>query len=153
MISRLIIGVSLAAVLLSAFACSKLFPPPLEDQKRHIDAGQFRSAILERRAFLELWGTPTYTHVEATHFFVAPDGRYVPEFRVSLGEAPAGWDGSAVFADAVFLGYPERGELLGFIDERLVSREQLSTDAIHAIAKKWQYEGQFKTRLEAPSKP
>src|SRR5215216_2028354 len=125
--SRLVIGVSLAAVLLIGSACARIFPLPLDEQKSRIEAGQFRGAILQRQAFVELWGPPTYSHAEVTHFFVAPDGSYIPEFRVPLGEAPSGWDGSAVFADAVFLGYPERGELLGFVDDRLMSREQLST--------------------------
>jgi hypothetical protein len=150
--SRSLIGVSLAAALL-VFSSCMFVPPPLEEQKRQIDAGQFYGRILEPRAFLELWGEPTYLHTETAQFLRAPDGRYVPVFRLGMGEVPAGWDGSIVVESCQFMAYPERGELLGFVHDQLLYREQLSTQAIHAIAKKWQYEGQFKTRLEAPSKP
>ena len=55
--------------------------------------------------------------------------------------------------DGYFLGYPDRGELLGFLNDRLVYRERLSADEIHAIGKMWKRESMFKTRLETPAVP
>jgi hypothetical protein len=51
---------------------------------------------------------------------------------------------------AEFWIYPERGEVLGFVDDRLIYREQLATQRLHKLAKQWRYEQQFKTRLETP---
>jgi len=58
----------------------------------------------------------------------------------------------------VFLAYAERGELLGFIEDRMVYREQMTAAQIHEIGKKWQHEAIFRTRLEtdlsaSPNKP
>ena len=137
----------------AVLGCS-LFPASLDEQKRYISEGHFHARPISRRAFLELWGPPLYEHVELTQFFPAPNGNYVPAFRMKLGETPPGWDGTIVSDTGDFWGYPERGELLGFIEEQLVYREQLSTERIHAIAKKWQFESQFKSRLEfSPGNP
>ena len=41
----------------------------------------------------------------------------------------------------------------GFLNDRLVYRERLSADEIHAIGKMWKRESMFKTRLETPAVP
>ena len=55
--------------------------------------------------------------------------------------------------DGYFLAYPDRRELLGFLNDRLVYRERLSADEIHTIGKMWKRESMFKTRLETPAVP
>jgi hypothetical protein len=128
-----------------------VMPPSLDEQKRLIHDGQFHTKMLTRQAFIEAWGKPRYEHVESTRFYVTLDGNYVPQFRVPMGEAPAGWINDVVSENGYFMAYPERGELLGFIEDRLVFREQMATEKVHAVAKKWQFESQFKTQLEAPT--
>ena len=130
---------------------------PLEEQKAHIRKHSLPFQVLSMQAFLETWGKPTYVHQETTQFYPVKSGNYVPRFRAPLGEPPPGWDASVVSEPAIFLGYTDRGELLGFIDSRLVYREQLTASQIHEIGKSWQHEAIFKTRLEtdfqAPPKP
>lgn len=130
---------------------------PLEEQKAHIRKHSLPFQILSTQAFLETWGKPTYVHQETTQFYPVKTGNYVPRFRAPMGEPPPGWDASVVSEPAVFLGYTDRGELLGFIDNRLVYREQMPASQIHEIGKNWQHEAIFKTRLEtdfqAPPKP
>ena len=121
---------------------------PLEEQKSHIRKHSLPFQVLSMQAFLETWGKPTYVHQETTQFYPVKSGNYVPRFRAPLGEPPAGWDASVVSEPAVFLGYTDRGELLGFIDNRLVYREQLTASQIHEIGKNWQHEAIFKTGLE-----
>lgn len=142
----------LIAVLASTFAGCSLIPPSLDEQKRFIADGQFHARPLSRRAFLELWGPPMYEHVALTQFYMSPNGNNIPVFRLEIGERPAGWNGSILYEVGDFWAYPERGELLGFIEEDLVFREQLSTEKIHVLGRRWQFENQFKTRLESPSK-
>jgi hypothetical protein len=134
----------LAAILLVLEGCAV----PLEEQKAHIRKNSLPFQVLTTQAFLETWGKPTYVHQENTQFYPVKTGNYVPRFRAPLGEAPAGWDASVVSEPAVFLGYVDRGELLGFIDNHLVYREQMTASQIHEIAKNWQHEAIFKTRLE-----
>jgi hypothetical protein len=122
--------------------------PPLDEQKAWIQKNQIRTQVLGRQAFLETWGKPTYEHYEWTQFFPLENGNYIPAFRVPLGEAPPGWDSGAVYGDALFFGYVDRGELLGFLDGRLVYRERLSAEEIHLLAKKWKKEELFKTGIE-----
>ena len=103
-------------------------------------------------------GQPTYVHQENTQFYPVKTGNYIPRFRTPLGEAPPGWDASIVSEPAVFLGYAERGELLGFVEDSMVYREQMTAAQIHEIGKKWQHEAIFRTRLEtdlsaSPNKP
>jgi hypothetical protein len=121
---------------------------PLEEQKSHIRKHSLPFQVLSMQAFLETWGKPTYVHQETTQFYPVKSGNYVPRFRAPLGEPPPGWDASVVSEPAIFLGYTDRGELLGFIDNRLVYREQLTASQIHGIGKNWQHEAIFKTRLE-----
>jgi hypothetical protein len=121
---------------------------PLEEQKAHIRKNTIPFQVLSTRAFLETWGTPTYVHQETTQFYPVKTGNYVPRFRVSMGEPPPGWDASVVSEPAVFFGYVDRGELLGFIDDRLVYREHMTAPQIQEVGKKWQHDAMFKTRLE-----
>ena len=145
---------ALAAVLLIFFEGCGV---PLEEQKAHIRKNALPLQVLTIQAFLETWGKPTYVHRENTQFYPVKTGNYVPRFRAPLGEVPAGWDTSVVSEPAVFLGYVDRGQLLGFINDHLVYREQLSAAQIHEIGKTWQHEAIFKTRLETdlslPPKP
>ncbi|MEK6619069.1 MAG: hypothetical protein AABY90_10285, partial [Nitrospirota bacterium] len=55
--------------------------------------------------------------------------------------------------EALFLGYADRGERRGFLEDRLVYREQMPAEKIHAVGKQWKREELFKTRLETPSAP
>jgi hypothetical protein len=134
----------LAAMLLILEGCAV----PLEEQKAHIRKNSLPFQVLTTQAFLETWGKPTYAHQENTQFYPVKTGNYVPRFRAPLGETPPGWDASVVSEPAVFLGYVDRGELLGFIDDHLVFREQMTASQIHEIGKNWQHEAIFKTRLE-----
>jgi len=81
-------------------------------------------------------------------FFPVENGNYIPLFRIPPGEPPPGWDSTVVSGEARFLGYADRGELLGFLEDRLVYREHLSSEKIHAIGKVWKEEALFKTRPE-----
>ena len=139
-----------ACVSLSGGACGLYSLPPLEEQKARILSHEIALQTLTIQAFLEAWGKPTYAHSESMQFFPVADGNYIPRFRVPLGEVPPGWDHSIVSEPALFLGYADRGELLGFLEERLVYREQMPAEQIHAIATQWKREELFKTRLEAP---
>jgi hypothetical protein len=134
-----------------------LMLPPLDEQKAHIREGQIQVRMLSPQAFVETWGEPTYAHQEDMQFYPVENGNYVPRFRVPVGEWPRGWDSTIVSEEARFLAYADRGELLGFVNDRLVYRERMSTEQIHAVGKMWQRESLFKTRLEtdrpSPSKP
>lgn len=142
------------AVLLSGTAaCSLFFLPPLEDQKASLLSGDIRLRSLSSQAFIDVWGPPTYERREQTQFFVVDSGMYIPRFRVPLGESPAGWDSMMASGEAYFLGYADQGELLGFLEGRLVYREQMPADQIHAVGKQWKKEDQFKTKLETPLPP
>jgi hypothetical protein len=133
-------------------ACAQSLPP-LEEQKARVRNGQFPFQMMTSRAILDAWGPPTYGHQEYTQFFGLQDGTYVPFFRVSLGEAPPGWDNSVVPGHAQFLAYADRGELLGFLEDRLVYREQMSAEQIHAIGTMWEKEARFKTQMDKASPP
>lgn len=136
---------------LAGGACGLYSLPPLEEQKARILSNQITLKALTAQAFIETWGEPTYAHSESMQFFPVTDGNYIPRFRVPLGEVPPGWDNSVVSERALFLGYADHGELLGFLEERLVYREQMPAEQIHAIAAQWKREELFKTRLEAPA--
>lgn len=134
-------------------ACAQTVPhlqtlPPLEEQKAQVRNGQVRVHLLTSQAVLDVWGPPTYEHHEYARFFTVENGMYVPFFRVPLGEAPAGWDNGVIPGEADFLAYADRGELLGFLADRLVYRERMSADGIHALGKTWEKEARFKTEIE-----
>jgi hypothetical protein len=138
-------GLWLAVGFLCA-ACSGL--PSLAQQKRLVEAGDFKIHQLTPTAFVETWGPPTYAHQQFTHFFAMQGGRLIPQARMALGESPQGWETGLAAGDALFLGYADRGQYLVFLDEALVYQEAMAAEKIHAVGKTWKYESQFKTRLE-----
>jgi len=131
-----------------ASACSYANLPSLDEQKSRIQRDHIRLHTLTSAAFLDTWGLPTYEHQEPMQFFPVENGNYIPLFRIPPGEPPPGWDSTVVSGEARFLGYADRGELLGFLEDRLVYREQLPSEKIHAIGKLWKKEALFKTRVE-----
>jgi len=136
---------SLSILLFSACMGSL---PPLEEQKAQILRDDIRINVLTRAAFLEAWGPPTYDRRERTQFFLVKNGMYVPRFRVPLGEYPDDWNFAVVPDWGEFFAYAERGELLGFIEDRLVYREQMTSEEVHALGQHWEKEELTKTRLE-----
>lgn len=138
-------GAVLLILVLSLSAC---LMPSLDEQRQQILQGQ---VILHRvgvQAFLDVWGRPTYERTERTQFFVVEDGSYIPRFRVPLGEQPRGWVSMTAVGEARYLGYAERGELLGFLDDVLVYRERMTPAAVHAVGELWKRDDRFKTDLE-----
>ena len=127
--------------------------PPLEEQRALIQQNQIRLRTLSSRAFLETWGKPTYEHHDNMQFYPVENGNFVPRFLTPMGEPPRGWDSTIVSEEAHFLAYADRGELLGFIDDRLIYHERFPTEDVHAVGRMWKHEAQFKTRLERPSPP
>ena len=63
------VGLWLLIGLISV-ACSGL--PPIDQQKRLVQAGDLKIQQLTPRAFAETWGEPTYTHQQFTHFSACP---------------------------------------------------------------------------------
>ncbi|MES4786808.1 MAG: hypothetical protein C4294_14385 [Nitrospiraceae bacterium] len=137
------VSVLLVLLLLPLEACV----PSLEEQKARLRNGEIYLQVLTSKAFLEIWGPPTYEHRELMQFFQVQNGNYVPRFRVPLGEAPEGWESAVVSEPAYFLGYADRG----------VYRERMSAEQVHEVGKQWKREALFKTRLETgrptPLKP
>ncbi len=149
--NKLLALVLLPALLLTA--CSYLpvnmrLVPSMDVQKAHIKNNELIGQVLTPEAFVQAWGTPTYEHGEQAQFLPADNGNWVPSFRIPLGQAPAGWDATIRTGDGYFMIYVERGELLGFLDRRLVSREKLGAEPLHAIGKVWKQEDIYKTGLE-----
>jgi hypothetical protein len=122
--------------------------PSFTEQEHLVAKGELRLHQLSTRAILSGWGSPTYSVLQHCQFFPLSNGNWVPDFRVKLGEYPKDWDLTTVVGDGLFLAYAERGEMLGFYDDRLVYKERLSPEHIHALGKQWQREARFKTRLE-----
>lgn len=137
-----------AATYFTLLACSGL---TLEEQKMQIRNNKIHFEGLTVQAFLETWGKPAYTHRERMQFYTLDDGNSMPRFRVPMGEAPQGWSMGIISEDSTFFGYPDRGELLGFAEGRLVYREQVPAAEIHSVGKMWAREDLFKTRLETPA--
>jgi len=138
----------LLLVAILPVACSGL--PPFDQQKRLVQQGDFQIRQLTPRAFVEIWGEPTYIHQQFTHFFGMKDGRLIPQARMALGESPQGWETGLAAGDALFLAYADRGHYLVFLDNVLVYQEAMTSEKVHAIGKSWKHESQFKTRLESP---
>jgi hypothetical protein len=137
-----------AAIFFSVMACAG---PTLEEQKAQIRDNKITFKGLTTQAFLDTWGKPTYQYRELTVFYLLEDGNSIPRFRVPMGESPEGWKTGVMAAEAVFFGYADRGELLGFVDGQLVYRQQVPAEEVHAAGKMWAHEQRFKTRLESPA--
>jgi len=144
------IGVAAIAVFLSlgGVSCSMFPPPSLEEQKAQILRGEIRLKKLTSQAFVEAWGKPTYLHQQRTQFYPVRNGNLLPQFRVPVGEAPPNWESGVVSEEGVFLGYEDRGELLGFLQGLLVYREQVSPDEVRAVGKEWKKSKLFQTNME-----
>ncbi len=138
-----------AILALTAESCGPPFVlPPLDRQKTSLASGEIKLHALSSKAFLETWGQPTYAYRARTQFFPLDSGNFIPHFRVTTGEPPPGWDSTTVLEQALFLAYADRGEVLGFIDSRLVYREQMPTDQVLAIVRWWKSEDLSRTGLE-----
>lgn len=144
--TRWLLVSSWAAVLAMPMACSSL--PSLDEQQALVRAGQLPLHAVTSGPVLSQWGTPTYSSIQRVQFFSLTNGQWVPNFRIRLGEYPKGWDLSTVSGDGLFIAYADRGEVLGFYEDRLVYRESLPAQEIHTLGKQWQRETKFKTRLE-----
>ncbi len=142
-----------AVGLLLCVACGMFSMPKLEEQRARIRNNDLAYHQITSQAFLDTWGKPTYQHRELTQFFPVENGAWVPRFRVPLGEPPEGWLSSVQAGPGHFLVYADRGELLGFLDDRLVYRETVSADQVMAIKKLWDREALFRSSLEMPSPP
>jgi hypothetical protein len=144
---RTFVTTTMLSLCAATLACSGL---TLEEQKAQILDNKIHFEGLTVQAFLETWGKPAYTHHERTQFYTLDNGNSIPRFRVPMGEAPQGWSMGIISEDSTFFGYPDRGELLGFAEGRLVYREQVPAAEIHSVGKMWAREDLFKTRLETP---
>jgi hypothetical protein len=122
---------------------------PLEVQQRHIRDNDLQLRVLTSEAFLATWGAPTYQYEGLVHFYPVDDGQYVPSFLVPTGEAPENWDSTVLSGVGLFFVYAEQGQLLGFLDNRLVFRGPLPAADVHALGKAWAKEMKFRTRTEA----
>ena len=147
-----------AILFLLVTACAQTLPhlqllPPLGEQVALLQNGQLRVQQVTSRAVLVVWGPPTYKHQEYMQFFTLESGMYVPFFRVPLGESPPGWDNGVISGEAQFLAYVDRGELLGFLADRLVYHEPLSAEGIHSIGKMWDKQAKLKTQIEKNLSP
>jgi hypothetical protein len=139
----------LSVMLVALAACGPPFVlPPLEHQKRSVASGEIRLHALSSQAFLEVWGQPTYVYRGKTQFFPLESGNFIPRFRVPTGEPPPGWNSTTVLEEALFLAYADQGEVLGFIDNRLVYREQLPAEQVLAVVQQWKIEERSRTGLE-----
>ena len=147
---RSLLTLTVTTVLLAA--CASKFPT-LDQQKVQLRNGQLTMHRVTSRAVLDVWGPPTYARREHMQFFTLADGTYMPFFRVPLGEAPTGWDNGVVPGEGLILAYAERGDLLGFLNDRLVYREQMPAESVHRIVKALEKEDRFKTQLEKTPAP
>ncbi len=147
---RMMGAVLLLGCLAAMTACAA---PTLAEQKAQILDNKIHFDGLSTQAFLDTWGKPAYQHRERMQFYTLENGNSIPRFRTPMGEPPQGWTMGIISEDSVFFGYPDRGEILGFAAGRLVYREQVAADEVHALGKTWAMEERFKTRLESPNAP
>src|SRR5262245_62391355 len=136
--------------LFSMVGCSGM---PLAEQEQKILHNDLTLRKLEPRAFVRAWGQPTYQHMEFTPFFGMKDGSLVPRSRVSVGEAPPGWEAGVDAGEALFLAYPDRGWLVVFLDDVFVYCGGLSAEKLHQIGRSWAHEDKFRTSIEKQQRP
>lgn len=136
---------SLALVLAS---CA----PSLEQQKTMVQRGDLRLHEVTSRAVLDAWGAPAYEHKDFIQFYRLTNGQQMPQFRVPLGEGPSGWDSSVDAGVGYFLAYPDRGQIVGFLEDRLVYVEKLPAETLHEIGKMWKREKQFMPQRAIPAR-
>ncbi len=127
--------------------------PPVDQQRALVENGDLKIWMIASGAVFDVWGFPTYERREQTQFFQLENGGYVPRFRVPLGETPPGWGSNVLHGQGHFLAYADRGEMLGFYDDRLVYRERLAPEKIHEIGTVWKREDTFKLDLEKQQMP
>lgn len=144
-----LVGCMGLAIVISA--CSGM--PSLAEQEQYIRNNNLLLRKLAPRAFVHVWGEPTYQRMEFMPFFGMKDGSFVPRSRLALGESPAGWEASFDAGEGLFLAYPDRGWLVVFLDEVLVYREALSAEKLHELGQRWKQEDKFRTRLDSPPVP
>ncbi|WP_455245777.1 hypothetical protein [Petrachloros mirabilis] len=141
---------ALSSCLLTLVLFSGCFGmPSLIEQEEYIRANDLVLRKLEPRAFVRVWGEPTYQRMEFMPFFGMKDGTLVPRSRVEIGESPPGWVAGVDAGEALSLIYPEKGWLVVFLDEVLVYREALSADELHELGRSWAHEEKFRTRLDS----
>ena len=144
-------GLFVAVAIGSVLSCSGM--PPLEEQERHVRDNELVLHQLTPRAFVGAWGMPAYQHAEFMQFFGMKDDSLIPRSRLAIGEPPPGWEVRIEAGDALFLAYPDRGWLVVFFEERLVYREALTAEQLHALGRSWQHEDKFRSRFEVPAAP
>ncbi len=145
---RCVCGVVLLGLMVG---CKSM--PTLEQQEQLVQANNLVLDQVTTMAVVNAWGKPPLYHSEFSHFFVMPDFSVIPRSRVATGEAPRGWKAGVHAGEGVYFAYPDRGWLLVFLDDRLVYKEELKAEVLHALAKTWAYEDRFKTRLDEGSRP
>jgi hypothetical protein len=123
--------------------------PSLEEQKRQIQNQNLQLRLLTSEAFLGTWGHPTYQYEALVQFYPLNDGQLVPSFLVPTGEAPPNWDSTILSGVGRFFAYADQGEVLGFLDNRLVYRAHVLSADVHRLGKVWAAELKFRTRTEA----
>jgi hypothetical protein len=150
--SGIIVAMALGLVLTDLLAgCNSM--PPLVEQEQHIHENELTLHKLTSRAFVGAWGMPEYQRAEFMQFFVMKDGSLMPRSRLALGEPPRGWEAGIEAGESLSLVYPDRGWLLVFFEEKLVYKEALTAEKLHALGRSWQHEDKFRSRLETSPTP
>ncbi len=144
-------GLFVAVAIGSVLSCGGM--PSLEEQERHVRDNELVLHQLTPHAFVGAWGMPAYQHAEFMQFFGMKDDSLIPRSRLVSGEPPRGWEVRIEAGDALFLAYPDRGWLVVFFEERLVYREALTAEQLHALGRSWQHEDKFRSRFEVPAAP
>ncbi|MFO0773237.1 MAG: hypothetical protein U0172_01055 [Nitrospiraceae bacterium] len=133
-------------VLVVCGGCQSM--PTVAEQQAAVKKGDLTVHKISSAPILAEWGAPTYRSMQHVQFFPLKNGQWMPNFRVPLGDYPKDWDLTTTSADTLFWAYADRGEVLGFVEDRLVYREAMTAEKVHVLGKQWEREARFKTRLE-----